>query len=429
MNEEFLQYLWKYKKFDFSNLVTTASESVVLQYVGDHNVLNSGPDFFNSQLIIDDQKWAGNVEIHLRSSDWYVHHHECDAAYDNVILHVVWEDDVEIFRKDNSRIPALQLKDFIGNNILRQYRKLFDKKKNWIQCEKQLAEVTNFTIANWQERLYIERLERKSIMIQQLLENSSNDWEAVLFKLLSKNFGLKINSDSFLSMANSFDFSVVRKCSVSLQQLEALLYGQADLLDPTTEVLYAKELLVQYEFLKSKFQLQNRGVLPFQFFRLRPSNFPTIRISQLAHLYNKNKQLFSEIILTNKLEKFYELFNVSTSDFWKTHYTFDKKSAFRNKKLTKSFIQLIVINTIIPLKFVYAKSQGKEVEEQIFSLISQLPAENNSIIDRFMKLGVCVEDALHTQAMIELKSNYCDKKACLKCAIGNYLLNQEHSLG
>ncbi|WP_299220286.1 DUF2851 family protein [uncultured Aquimarina sp.] len=430
MKEEFLHYLWKYKKFNFSNLKTTNLLPVVLQRVGEHNQMNSGPDFFNAQLVIDNQKWAGNVEIHIKSSDWYVHHHESDPAYDNVILHVVWENDVEVFRKDNSRIPALQLKDYIDKNIVSQYQKLFQSKDvSWIQCEKELCDVSDFIIFNWQERLYLERLEQKSELIEELLDKSSNDWETVLFKLLSKNFGLKVNSDPFLSLANSFDFSILRKCSNNLKQLEALFYGQAGLLNSDLDVLYVKELLKHYQFLKNKFTLKNRGVLPFQFFRLRPSNFPTIRISQLANLYFKNKQLFSKIITINDLEKFYELFDTSASDFWKTHYTFDKESSARKKRVTKSFIHLILINTVIPVKFLYAKSQGKDISEEIFGLISQLPVEKNAISDKFISLGVNMEDALHSQSMIQLKNNYCDQKACLKCSIGNYLLNREDSLG
>ncbi len=430
MSEDFLHYIWKYKKINFSNLKTTDEQSLVLLRIGDHNQLNSGPDFFNAQLIINDQKWAGNLEIHIKSSDWYVHHHEIDSAYDNVILHVVWEDDIEVFRNDNSRLATLQLKDYVDTSLLIKYQQIFQSKTtNWIQCEKQLPEVSSFTISNWQERLYIERLEHKSSQIRELLKKSSNDWEEVLFKLLAKNFGLKVNDDAFLSLANSFGFSCLRKCSTNVEQLEALFYGQANLLDKNSNVPYVQKLLKRYTFLKNKFKLQNKGVIPFRFFRLRPSNFPTIRISQLASLYFKNNQLFSEVMRINNLDAFYELFDVSASEFWETHYTFDKESSSRGKKITKSFTNLILINTIIPLKFLYARNIGKDVEEEIFGLMSQLPCEKNNITNHFIDLGVRMDDALHSQSMIELKNNYCDKKACLKCSIGNYLLNREGNLG
>ncbi|MBW1295049.1 DUF2851 family protein [Aquimarina litoralis] len=426
MNEDFLHYLWKYKKINSSNLKTTDGQDVVIIRVGDHNETKSGPDFFNTQLIIDNQKWAGNVEIHLKSSDWYRHHHEIDPAYDNVVLHVVWEDDMDIFRKDNSKIPTLQLKEYLNNNLLTKYQNLFcNQNMKWIQCEKQLPTVSSFTLFNWQERLYVERLEQKSQLIIDLLEGCSYDWEAVLFKLLAKGFGLNVNSDAFLSLANSFDFSILRKCCDDLMEVEALLFGQANLLDKDLDITYVQKLIKHYEYLKRKYHLENIGVLNVHFFRLRPPNFPTIRISQLANLYVQNKQLFSSIIKANDLDKFYELFDVSTSDFWRTHYTFTKDSSPKSKKLTKPFIDLIIINTIIPLKFIYAKVIGVEVEEDIFRLMSQLPYERNSIVDKFTTLGVCIEDALHSQAMIHLKINYCDRKACLKCAIGNYLLNEE----
>jgi len=250
--------------------------------------------------------------------------------------------------------------------------------------------------------------------------------------MLAKNFGLNVNSDAFLSLSNSIDFSVVRKCSNNINQLEALFFGQADLLGHTVlseKNSYEKELEREYRYLKNKFQLENKGILPFQFFRLRPPNFPTIRLSQLANLYYKNKQIFSKIIEINKIQEFYKLFNVSTSDFWKNHYTFGKESTYRNKSLTKSFIHLILINTVIPLKFLYTKSKGEDPQEEVLSLMSQIPAEKNSITNKFIDLNIRIEDGVHSQAMIQLKNKYCDKKACLRCEIGNYLLNQEPTLG
>ena len=424
MNEDFLHYLWKYKKIEMSNLRTTANEEVTLQSVGSHNTDNHGPDFFNAQIIINGQKWAGNVELHMKSSDWYVHNHEKDKAYDNVILHVVWEDDVEVFRRDSSAIPTLQLKDYLKKELIFKYQKLFNTSDTrWISCEKELSKVSKFVISNWQERLYLERLEYKSIVIQGLLDQSANNWEAVLFKLIAKNFGLKVNGDAFLSMANSFDFSILRKNSDDLGKIEALFFGQAGLLQKDHDNGYVKRLQADYSFLKNKFQLDNRGVLPFQFFRLRPPNFPTIRLAQLAKLYFENQHLFADILQTNAVEEFYKMFKVDTSDFWKNHYTFDKESRWRSKFLTRSFVNLILINTIIPIKFMFARSQGKDPGEEILELITQLPAEKNTIIDKFRTLQMPIENAMNSQAMIELKTKYCDQKACLQCSFGNYLLH------
>jgi len=224
MQEDFLHYLWKHKKFDTLNLKTTQGEQITLIFVGEHNH-NSGPDFFNSQLKIAEQLWAGNVEIHVKSSDWFLHNHETDKAYDNVILHVVWEHDTEIFRKDNSEISTLELKDYVDKSVLQKYQQLFSNTNKWINCENNFAEVDDFVLDNWLERLYFERLERKSEDINQLLKTSKNNWEAVLFKMLAKNFGLKVNGESFFSLANSFDFSILRKLQTKQQNLEALFFG------------------------------------------------------------------------------------------------------------------------------------------------------------------------------------------------------------
>jgi len=426
MKEDFLQFLWKYKKFNPSCLRTTDNHEVIIKQVGTHNLENSGPDFFNAQITIHNQKWAGNVEIHIKSSDWYAHHHENDLAYNNVILHVVWFDDIKVFRKDNSSIPTLVLKDYIDEKLLFRYQKLFERTfKKWILCENQLSNVSDFVLVNWQDRLYLERLEQKSILISELLKSSANNWETVMFKMLAKNFGLKVNGDAFLSFANSFDFSVLRKCTHDLGQLEALFFGQAGFLEKEKDNYYSKKLKIEYDFLKTKFGLKPIHAISMQFFRLRPSNFPTIRLAQLAKLYFKNDRLFSRIIQTYDINEFYQIFNVGTSSFWERHYTFDKESKPRQKQMTKQFVDLIVINTIIPMQFSYARSQGKYVEEEIFKLISQISYEKNTIIDNFIKHKVPIKTAMHSQAMLQLKNMYCDQKKCLKCAIGNNLLNQD----
>jgi len=422
MKEDFLHYLWKHKKVNFSRLATTDSEQVEVLDTGRPN-LHSGPDFFNARMRIGTQQWAGNVEMHLKSSDWYVHGHENDPAYDNVILHVVWEHDVEVFRKDNTAIPTVQLQGFVVPIMLEAYQNLMKRKSlHWISCEKQLDTIPAFLMENWKERLYLERLEQKGGLIQQLLEHSSHDWEAVLFQLLAKNFGLKVNGEAFLSVARATAFSVVRKCSHDPEHIEALFFGQAGLLEKEMEEPYFKTLKTTYQYLKHKYQLQTEGVLPMQFFRLRPPNFPTIRWSQFANLYIRNPQLFAQCMQGERIEQWYEMFTVTTHDFWEDHYTFEKKSTSRKKKSTKAFIDLLLINTVIPLKFYYAKQQGEHIDEEIFEYMRAVPAEQNSKITRFKDLGVSASSALDTQALLQLKSAYCDKFACLQCAIGNHLL-------
>lgn len=423
MHEDFLHYLWKHKKFDVLKLTTTDFEAIQILSVGQHN-LNSGPDFFNAQLRISDQLWAGNVEIHLKSSDWFLHNHETDKTYDNVILHVVWEHDTDVFRNNNSKMPTLVLKDFVSQTTLSNYNILMNSPQKWINCENDFGDVDDFLLQNWLERLYIERLESKSEVILELLKTSHNDWEAVLFKMLAKNFGLKVNGEAFFSLANSFDFSVVRKLQPNIKQMEALLFGQADLLNTNLEDTYYMSLQNEYKFLKQKFKLNNDGVIPFQYFRLRPTNFPTIRIAQLAMLYHSNNNLFSKIIDLNKLKDFYSLFSVQTTAYWQSHYTFGKTSKSIKKSVSKAFVDLLLINTVIPLQFCYEKLKGNNNHDNILKLIQEIKSEKNSVIDKFQSLKSIQNSAMHSQAFLQLKLLYCDKNKCLQCSVGNSILGK-----
>lgn len=421
MQEAFLHYIWQFKKFDTAQLQTTGGESITLRNNGLSN-LNGGPDFFNAQLEIDQQLWVGNVEIHVKSSDWYVHNHEVDTAYDNVILHVVYEHDTDIFRKDNSIIPTLELKSFIHKNVFQNYQKLLMTPHKWINCESDFADTDDFLMHNWLERLYIERLERKSDAIETMLETTKHDWEAVLFMLLAKNFGLKVNGDAFFSMAKSFDFSIIRKLHTQPLLLEALFFGQVGVLNRDLENGYYLSLFREYQFLKQKFNLSDSNVVPLQFFRLRPPNFPTIRLSQLAMLYHKHPNFFTKVMAAETLEKLYQLFQVGPSEFWTTHFTFEKKSKPSKKVLTNNFIDLLLINTVFPLKFHYLKYQGKNPIEHNLLLAQKIGPEKNSIITAYNNLKPIAANAMISQALIQLKTEYCEKNNCMMCAIGNTLI-------
>ncbi len=423
MKEEFLHFLWRYKLFSTTDLKSTKGESIEIVNSGIYNT-NTGPDFLNTQLKIDGQLWIGNIEIHLKSSDWYAHHHEEDTNYDAIILHVVWSYDADVFMKNNLPLPTLELEKFVQKEVLVNYQKLFSKEQRWIPCEKQIAEVDSFLLNNWLERLYFERLENKAVFIKELLVKSNNDYEAVLFKLLAKNFGLKVNGEAFFDMSNSFDFSVLRKVRFQEEQLSALLFGQSGFLEDEVEDGYYTQLQNEYKYLQHKHQLQPLTKNRFQFFRMRPNNFPTIRIAQLVALYFRHQHLFSQIVEVSRLQDFYMLFSVEVNDFWKTHYTFETTSKKSPKRLTKSFIDLLVINTIIPLKFVYEQERGVVNEEQLLQLMQQLKPEKNSIISKFSELKIESKNAFETQALLELKNNYCSKQKCLQCAIGNSLLRK-----
>lgn len=422
MKENLLHFIWKLKLFSSKNLKTTNGEIIEIISPGIINE-NTGPDFFNAKIVINNQLWAGTIEIHVKSSDWYAHNHEIDDNYNAVILHVVWEHDIEIFRNTNQIIECLELKNYISQDLLNKYEQLFSKNKNWINCENDISNINSFVFKHWFERLYFERLEGKSEQIQKILANTNNNWEATLFVLLAKNFGLKINADAFLNFATSFNFSIVRKVSSNAKQIEALFFGQAGLLLNNYESAYFRELIDEYEYLTLKFKLTPILKGQVQFFRLRPNNFPTIRLSQLAELYHKHQNLFSKIMEINTKEGFYDLLNVSTSLFWETHYTFEKKSKKSSKRLTKSFIDLLLINTIIPLKFVYLNSLGKSDLSSLISIMGKIKPEKNSIIEKFNELKIDNNNAFETQALLQLKNEYCNKQLCLQCSIGKELLN------
>lgn len=426
MQEAFLHYLWKYKKFRSTAAETTDGKKILLINSGKHNEHESGPDFFNAKLKIAEQLWAGNVEIHIKASDWYAHGHETDPAYDNVILHVVWENDTEIFRKDNSPIPTLELKNLVSSETLGNYQNLLlaDRQK-WINCEPDFAEFGDFELTSWLERMYVERLEKKAETILTLLKQSANNWEEVLFKLLAKNFGLNVNGEALLDMANSVPFSVVQKLAHDPFQLEALFFGQAGMLEEEIETTYFLQMKKEYHYIKQKYGLENLHNLPVKYFRLRPDNFPTIRLAQLTNLYASQKQLFAAVVKSKTTQELRLFLSAETSSFWQNHYTFQKESRKRKKKLSENFIDLLLINTIVPLKFCYAKFLGNEQEAEVLSLVRDIKAESNNIVSTFNKMRPkTAENALFSQALLHLKKDYCDQNKCLHCALGLQLLQR-----
>lgn len=422
MKEDFLHYVWQYQKLTSLELHSVKGETITILHPGFY-LKTAGPDFFNAQVIIGGQKWAGNVEIHVNSSDWYLHNHERDAAYNNVILHVVWEHDSDVFGSNNVEIPVVELREYVDKELLLSYKNLIAQ-KSWIYCENQIQEVNSFVVSNWQERLFFERLERKSQDVFDNLVVTQNDWEVVLFLLLAKNFGLNTNGVSFFKIAQAIPFSVIRKEASDLQNLEALFFGMAGLLDQNKEDVYYKDLQFRFYYLLQKYSIEKVTVEPLQFFKHRPDNFPTIRLSQLASLYHHEKNLFSKITNEFSLHLLYERFAVAASDYWQSHYQFDKISPKKSKKLTKSFIDLLLINTIIPIQFAYAKNLGKEISEELIVLMQSLIPEKNATLDKFKSIGVSAKNAFEAQTLLQLKSEYCNKSRCLDCAIGSELLKQ-----
>ena len=421
MKEDFLHFVWRNKQFDVTNLISEQHQKIEIVRFGDY-VQMAGPDFFNAQLYIDNQLWAGNVEMHLKASDWYAHQHEIDSNYDNVILHVVWDYDIDVIRKDGSVLPVLNLSKYINEVLIKNYFNLRTS-KNWLYCENQLNEIDDFTWFQWKEKLLIDRLEIKSKPIEILLKHTQNNWEEVLFVLLTKNFGLNINGSAFEQTAKLISYKVISKERFSAFNLEALFFGVSGLLQIPKEDNYFKQILTEFSYLKEKHELKNFISEPIHFFKLRPDNFPTIRFSQLANLLYQKEHLFSDLIQQElSIVTIYKYFSISVSDYWKTHYVFDKESKSTTKKLTTSFIDLLLLNTILPLRFVYLKSLGKSDFDDVLEMYRNLNPEQNSIIDKFKDLNISVENAFDSQTLIHLKKNFCDEKKCLQCAIGVKLL-------
>ncbi len=295
MREDLLHFVWKHRKLPLNGLQTSAGEALQIHDTGTHNPY-SGPDFFNARISIDGQLWAGNVEIHVKASDWYQHRHEAYGNYNNVVLHVVWEDDIPVFRGDQSRIPALELRNIVPRPLLMRYRKLFEyQRRRFINCEGDIAETDPFLIMQWLERLYFERLERKSVEIDAALASSNNDWEQVFFARLLKNFGLNINGEAFHQIGQAVDFSIVRRIGDNVVRLESLLFGVSGLLEQEgCTDRYFHELREEFAYLGRLHPLIKKGVRTPEFARLRPANFPTIRLSQFAVLYATRQHLFSK---------------------------------------------------------------------------------------------------------------------------------------
>lgn len=422
MREIILHYLWLHKCFDVTNIFTTKDEKIEILQSGQY-LQTSGPDFFNAQLIIGDQKWAGNVELHVKSSDWYLHQHETNQNYDNVILHVVWEHDVEIYRRDKTEIPVLELQRFISLEIIQRIENLLHK-KSWINCEDSISKVSNFSWLTWKENLFFERLENKSKLIFEVLKEKDNDWEAVFFVILAKNFGLNVNGNAFVEVARNLPFSKIRKEAFSAQQLEALFFGVSNMLVGEFQDQYIKELQSIWEYQKVKYKLSELITLQIQFFKLRPDNFPTIRFAQLASLYVKHQNLFQKIIRVKTIQELAFILEIEVSPYWQTHYNFDKVSKKKLGKLSSSFIELLAINVIVPVQFSYSKYLGEEVSDDFLKIINHIKPEKNTIVERFKTLGVDVIDALDSQSLLQLKKEYCDYQKCLKCKIGIEVLQK-----
>jgi hypothetical protein len=427
MSESILHYIWQHKLFSTVDLKTTDNELVEIISIGQHNT-DAGPDFFNAKIKIGDTLWAGNVEIHKNSSDWNKHKHHENEAYNSVVLHVVEKADIEIFRKNGKKIPQLEL--IIPKHIAQNYTDLLADKK-WIACADRIVEVPQIFIETWKNALLTERLEQKTEVINALLKENENHWEESFYIVLARNFGFGTNSQAFEELAKSLPLNVLAKHKNDLFQLESLFFGQADLLPKTPSDDYTKNLIKEYAFLKAKYGLQKKLDLSrWKLLRLRPDNFPHIRIAQFASLIHSSSKLFSKIIETPEIEYLRTLFACEVSDYWKTHYTFSsEKSTERTKKLGKQSVDTILINTVVPFLFAYASQKDNaDLKEKAEKLLEKIPAERNSIITNWKNIGINCRSAYDSQALLQLKKMYCDEKKCIRCRIGHKVLTLKTTL-
>lgn len=419
MKEELLHAIWKLKRFSHNRLKTTRNEKIKIVDYGHHN-FNAGPDFLNATIKIGKTTWVGHVEIHIKSTDWNKHKHQFDPNYNNVILHVVYEDDGGIISESGSTIPTLALKNRIDLSLLNRYHK-FLINPDWVPCVKNIHQVDELKKTIYLQRLLIERLENKSEVISQYLKMTNNDWEYVCYKLLLKYLGLKVNQGAFEQLSIAAPYKLLSKNNQTLNRCEALLFGQAGMLNSNDE--YLSSLNKEYLFLKTKHKLVPMGGLEWRFARMRPSNFPSIRIAQLANIYYKNPKMFRNIIENPSIKSMLNLLSVSTSSYWDTHYVPGKTSKYSKKMLGKQTAYSIIINAFVPLLFSYGKIKMIEKLKQIaLEIYTQLPSEKNVIIDNWKKLGFNAGSAAETQALIQLKMQYCDRIKCLQCQIGQDIL-------
>ena len=423
LKEDFIQYLWRVKKIYLHDLKTTQGETIEIIDVGRHNT-NAGPDFLNAKIKIGKILLVGNIEMHLRSSEWIKHKHQNDLAYQNVILHVVLVEDEIIYHGNKSRIPCLELRSRIPPRLSKTYLKLINN-ETWIPCQHLFHKVSEIQLALWIDRLLVERLQRKTVYISERLEATQNDWESCFFQILCRNFGTKVNADPFEWLATILPLNLLTKHQNSLLDIEALLFGQAGMLEREFVDAYPKKLKKEYQFFRKKYGLEPIHTASWKMLRLRPANFPTIRIAQLASLIFKTRHLFSKALAAKNVKELENMFDLEVSTYWQTHYVFDKTTAKRKKKMGKSMIHLLIINTIAPFLFIYGKiNEEQSYQDQALMLLEQIPAEKNKIISRWKELGLAPTSAYETQALLELKNNFCDRKACLSCTIGHQVLKR-----
>ena len=418
--ELLLHYCWRHRLFTPSGLHTTDGKSIEVLDPGLHN-RNAGPDFFNAKVKIDGQLWVGNVEIHTRASDWYAHHHDTDRAYDNVILHVVEVADTDITLHNGRRLP--QIEGYVPTYVVDNYRQLLQADR-YPPCCQIIAELPPLLTHAWMSALQTERLEQKTNAIRAEAERWNDDWEQTFFISLARSFGFGLNSDAFEQWARALPLNILAHQRDDRLQTEALFLGQAGMLhdsegDAATHDEHFVHLQREYAFLQHKYRLAPIERKRWRYLRLRPQNFPQIRLMQLMQLYLDGHLSLRRLLEQPDVESIEQLWQTGVEGYWQTHYVFGRESASSDKRLSRQALQSLIINTAVPMLFAYGRRQGNETLcDKAFALLEQLQPEDNNIVRLWAECGLKARDAGDTQALIQLKKQYCDRHECLRCRIG-----------
>lgn len=429
MSEAFLYFLWQYQYFTKHSLTTTDGDSIQVLHPGFRNH-DAGPDFFNARLLIKDVEWGGTVEMHTKTSDWLAHRHQHDRAYDNVILHVVWHDDRAttgrvVERANGTPLPTIELRPLTDTTLIDRYALLSDS-PDAIPCAGQFRSVQPLRLTSMLDKAMLQRLERKAAGVQAVFQATGGDWEETAYRLLTVNMGFKINAEPMAQLSRALPLKAMLKHRDVLLQAEAMLYGTAGLLDTIDDPdEYALALQREYRFLSVKYQLADKQVTAhaWKWGRLRPANFPTLRLAQLARLLTKHASLFSLFVGNSDADTLLKSLQVTPSDYWQSHYRFGKTTEATVPALGENSAQNIVINTVVPLLAAYAHHRGEPgYIDRAIALLEQLPAEKNRLTNGWNALGLGVRTAFDSQASIELYNEFCSVKKCLSCQIGAGLL-------
>lgn len=429
--ERLLHYVWQHHVYPLNQLYSTSGERVEVINQGLRNE-HAGPDFFNAQIRIGEELWEGNVEIHSSSSDWYKHGHQNDVSYDNVILHVVEHADAEVLTSKGRKVPQVELT--VPDYIETQYNELLREEQN-PPCRQVITEIPRVKLRNWLDNLFVERLEMKTIRINHLAERFEGDWEKAMFVTLARSFGFGVNGDIFEEWASALPLSATSKHRDNLFQIEAMFFGTAGFLEDETLPLehrenalndeYYQKLKNEYHYLKHKFTLSSVSGSRWRFLRLRPQNFPYIRMSQLVYLYASNKIGLSSLMDASTVEELRDLLQAEATSYWQTHYVFGVESADSSKSLSRHSIDTIIINSVVPMLFAWGTHRESESHrEKAMKLLQQIKAEKNHIIDSWATVGLKPSDAADSQALIQLHTQYCQRKDCLRCLFGMEYFNR-----